>query len=262
MIPNKPEWGKDNDPQSEKALGGITESIYSRERLDPRPGDSLYIVLSDLRLAIDGVKSELPLTILDYGCGGSPYRTLFPSAEYRRADNLEMGDLDYVLKEGVRVQEKSDTFDMIISTQVIEHIDDPQFYLSECFRLLKSGGKLVLSTHGSFEDHPCPRDYRRWTLDGLRVEVRCAGFETVKIFRLTTGMRAVLFLFQRFWSSQALSSRSLLGALIKILAFLGKRLRRKLHRDCDKLFRSCRVVSEGEKGHQFYILLFVVATKP
>ena len=59
---------------------------------------------------------------------GSPYRSLFPNADYRRADFLRQeGDvLDYILDANSCVKEKDQTFDFILSTQVLEHVDDPR----------------------------------------------------------------------------------------------------------------------------------------
>ncbi len=45
----------------------------------------------------------------------------------------------------------------------------PGLYLSECFRVLRPGGQLLLSTHGVFPYHPDPVDLWRWTCEGLRI---------------------------------------------------------------------------------------------
>ncbi|MGH2922900.1 MAG: hypothetical protein ACRDKH_02585, partial [Solirubrobacterales bacterium] len=50
-------------------------------------------------------------------------------------------------------------------------------YLSECARVLRPGGRMLLSTHGIMLYHPDPVDYWRWTGDGLERIVERAGFE-------------------------------------------------------------------------------------
>src|SRR6187431_2690649 len=99
----------------------IQDKDYLRERLEPRSGDPDYIHLSDLLMALEEFRTDEAITILDYGCGGSPYRSLFPNAEYKRADFVEMDDLDYVIGGDSRVDERDSTFDLILSTQVAEH---------------------------------------------------------------------------------------------------------------------------------------------
>ena len=52
---------------------------------------------------------------------------------------------------------------------------DPALYLSECFRVLRPGGRMLLSTHGMFVYHPDPDDYWRWTCAGLQHVVERGG---------------------------------------------------------------------------------------
>jgi SAM-dependent methyltransferase len=247
---------------SKKAVKIITETLYIRERIDPQLHDPLYLVLSDLRIALDRHKNDHPINILDYGCGGSPYRPLFPLADYRRADFLETGDLDYILDTEGHVDEGSNAFDLILSTQVLEHMADPSVCLSESLRLLKPGGTFIISSHGSFEDHPCPSDYWRWTAQGMKHSLEKGGFENIDVSKLTTGMRAVIFLFQRFCHANNLPQSSLLSLLLKGSSWAAKVNKRSINRACDRLFCGNRVVNSEVPGHNFYIVLFAVAKKP
>src|SRR5205823_2015302 len=61
--------------------------------------------------------------------------------------------------------------------------------LSECLRVLRPGGRMLLSTHGVFPYHPDPVDLWRWTCEGLRREVEQVGFEVVR-FEGVIGMAA------------------------------------------------------------------------
>jgi SAM-dependent methyltransferase len=74
-----------------------------------------------------------------------------------------------------------DAFDAVVSTQVLEHVADPALYLREANRVLKPGGRLLLSTHGTFPYHPDPDDYWRWTGAGLRKAVTDAGLHVVRL---------------------------------------------------------------------------------
>jgi hypothetical protein len=59
---------------------------------------------------------------------------------------------------------------------VLEHVVDVGEYLAECYRLLRPGGVLLISTHGTWLYHPYPTDVRRWTCWGLRHEIEKVGF--------------------------------------------------------------------------------------
>jgi SAM-dependent methyltransferase len=116
--------------------------------------------------------------ILDYGCADVPYRHFFAEdVEFVPADLPGNPHASLVLEADSRVPADDESVDFVLSTQVLEHVEDPALYLSECHRLLRSGGRLLLSTHGLFVYHPDPDDYWRWTPAGLRRQVTAAGFE-------------------------------------------------------------------------------------
>jgi|GEM_PF-926169 len=50
----------------------------------------------------------------------------------------------YVLSEGENLPFKPESFDVVISNQVIEHVNDPKKCVMEIFRVLKDGGILYL----------------------------------------------------------------------------------------------------------------------
>lgn len=80
---------------------GLADAAYNRSRLAPDVADAGYMALADLRAALEGVRSDESIRVLDYGCGGSPYRSLFPNANYKRADCVDVPGLDYVIVDEV-----------------------------------------------------------------------------------------------------------------------------------------------------------------
>jgi SAM-dependent methyltransferase len=119
--------------------------------------------------------------VLDYGCAEVPYRRFFPAeAEYVAADLPGNADAVVEIAPDGTLPVPDGGFDAVISTQVLEHVDDPGLYLSECFRVLRPGGRMLLSTHGIMVYHPDPDDYWRWTCAGLRRAIFEAGFVVVR----------------------------------------------------------------------------------
>ena len=135
--------------------------------------------------------------VLDYGCADQPYRHLLPpGCDYVGADlrGNPLADVEIAPDGAVPVDDGS--FDLVLSTQVLEHVEHPNRYLAECWRVLRPGGSLVLSTHGLMVAHGDPIDRWRWTGSGLRHLVGEAGFDVVE-FRGLMGLgAAALQLFQ------------------------------------------------------------------
>jgi SAM-dependent methyltransferase len=133
--------------------------------------ERLEALARDLRLPAGG-------TVLDYGCADAPYRGFFPGdAQYLGADLPGNPAATVAIAEDGTLPLEDASVDAVMSTQVLEHVEDPGVYLAECFRVLKPGGRMLLSTHGFMVWHPDPVDYWRWTSDGLRHAVGLAGFE-------------------------------------------------------------------------------------
>ncbi len=61
--------------------------------------------------------------------------------------NSSIGNISFKKKNIIkRIDEKSDYFDCVILLAAIEHLDFPQEVINECFRILKRGGIILLTT--------------------------------------------------------------------------------------------------------------------
>jgi SAM-dependent methyltransferase len=181
-----------------------TQDPASRgERLYPPRTSRTYASLTLLRRAMeDAVGSGLPagerLLALDYGCGNMPYRPLFERAGVRYVGADFPGNSLAELTVGAdgQIDYPDGSCDVVVSTQVLEHVERPADYLRECCRLLRRGGRLILSAPGYWVYHPDPADYWRWTAAGLQKVVCDAGFDIVRFHGVTGPAAAAAQLFQ------------------------------------------------------------------
>lgn len=239
----------------------LASSEYVRQRISPAPGEPFYLHLADLLLALRGVASHNIRRVLDFGCGGSPYRGLFLNAQYDRADLAGTPDIDLVLGTDSKLSVEDKTYDLILSTQVLEHVLDFRGYLSEAFRVLREGGDLVLTTHGSFYDHGCPHDYFRWTAEGIRSSLEAVGFEVLSVRKLTVGPRALMFLLRQY-ETLLLSPGFSWGSVFLRILRLPFRLRPDLLDEfMDRRFANYRICDGDRHEYSFYIALFAIARR-
>jgi len=64
------------------------------------------------------------------------------------------------------------SIDVVLCTQVLEHIPEPVAVVAEIRRVLKPGGRLLLSVPSIFPQHGSPGDYWRYMPQGLKWVLR------------------------------------------------------------------------------------------
>lgn len=175
--------------------------------------------------------------VLDYGCAEMPYRQFFGSdVVFVGADLPGNPDAELELRPDGSVPVEDESFDAVLSTQVLEHVSDPTLYLSECHRVLRPGGELLLSTHGVMSYHPDPVDYWRWTCAGLRRAVEEAGLEVVRFEGIMGLAASGLQLIQDAWWGRVPGRlRPLMAFVVQSLIALADKFEPRESKDLNSL---------------------------
>jgi len=240
---------------------GLDARDYLEQRLTPRPGDPHYLHLKDLVGALRLLIPGNPGRVLDFGCGGAPYRSLFNTQDYVRADLRGTPGAEVEFSEDSRLPISAGTFDLVFSSQVLEHVSSPAAYLAECNRVLRPGGRLLISTHGTFNDHGCPHDFRRWTLDGLKLELKLEGFHVLEGWKLTNGPRALLYLLRAHERRLLPGSHSPSGLALRLLRLPFRCFPSLVDRACDRHFSTHSVQRLAFGNGEIYIGIILLAEK-
>jgi len=92
--------------------------------------------------------------VLDAGAGSCPYRALFSHCDYKTQDFTSLqgeqlsgggyGSIDYVC-DIASIPVEDGAFDAVLCSEVIEHVPDPAAVMAEFSRILKPGGRLLLT---------------------------------------------------------------------------------------------------------------------
>ena len=146
------------------------------------------------RITLDrfiGAHASSGLT-LDLGAQTGPYAAHFPR---RVAVDLRPAPGVHVISDALALGFADESFDVVLCTEMLEHVPEPQLAIDEMARVLKPGGTLLLTTRFLFPIHDAPHDYFRFTKYGLRYLLR--RFEIVTLQEETTAVGAVAVLVQR-----------------------------------------------------------------
>lgn len=138
-------------------------------------------------------ENKSDLFTLDIGCSNSPYSKFFPN---RIGLDMNRGKEVDVVGDAHNQPFKDNEFDIILCTEVLEHLSEPKMAISEMRRLLKQNGKLLLTTRFIFPLHDTPQDYYRYTIYGLR-ELFKTGWKIEKIEYESNTIQSLAILIQR-----------------------------------------------------------------
>lgn len=129
---------------------------------------------------------------LDIGAQNGPYAAFFPN---RVALDIQRGMGVQIIGDAQAIGVADAVFDVVLCTEVLEHLPEPQSAIDEMFRVLRPGGTLLLTTRFLFPIHDAPHDYFRFTKYGLRHLLR--RFEIEELHEETDSVGTIAVLLQR-----------------------------------------------------------------
>lgn len=144
---------------------------------------------------------------LDVGAQHGPYARFFPN---RIALDIKRGAGVRILGDVQALGVRDGSFSVVLCTEVLEHVPEPQRAIDELYRVLEPGGMLLLTTRFLFPIHDAPHDYFRFTKYGLRHLLR--RFEILVLEEETDSVGTIAVLLQRLgMQAQTLRQKSLRG---------------------------------------------------
>ncbi|MBI3881377.1 MAG: class I SAM-dependent methyltransferase [Verrucomicrobia bacterium] len=117
--------------------------------------------------------------VLDAGAGTRPYAEYFSRQKYESCDMpggfyKQQHDFECFLHA---IPQPDNSYDAIINTQVLEHVPDPLAVMRELNRVLKPGGRLLLTVPFTAPLHAEPWNFFQFTHYGIAELARQSNFE-------------------------------------------------------------------------------------
>lgn len=121
-------------------------------------------------------------------------------------------------------------YDMVIFTQVFEHLENPLDALREIYRVLKQGGHLVLSVPFMFQVHGCPYDFQRWTKLKILKELESLQFCNITLEEMGSSYAVIWDILRNTCKGKSILSRievKFLQALAPLFILLDRNCKNK-----------------------------------
>jgi SAM-dependent methyltransferase len=187
--------------------------------------DPVFLTRHRLRRAL--LRTLIPLDriglkCLDVGCGSRPYEGIFINGCYEGVDvqssgrplSMKMPDKFY---DGATLPYAENSFDLVMSTQVLEHVPDPLALIFEMVRVCKNGGEVVLSLPFVYPEHEQPYDYLRFTSYGVAELLERAGLKVIQIKRDSSAIETLAVLLNVYMVNNFIPPWRGIGRLFALL---------------------------------------------
>lgn len=192
-----------------------------------------FIIRKEILNAISNVIPLFKGKVLDSGCGSMPYKKLIlENKEVKSYIGLDVEfALDYYSDkpdfywDGITMPFENETFDAVLSTEVLEHILNPDAYLLEIKRVLKPEGIFFFTVPFLMSLHEIPHDYYRYTPYSLEIIFKRVGFTNISI-KPMGGYNAAMAQMTGLWVNKYLwgKKKKIIQVIVKpIIKFLYKK---------------------------------------
>src|SRR6185295_880874 len=151
-----------------------------------------------LRDAVKHFAKSVPpdAKVLDVAAGLKPYQQYFAHCDYESTDFAEVQEFYNNLDDGNRdnlasrhtyvcpiekIPVADGSYDIVLCTQVLEHVPYPSKALQELHRVLRNSGQLFVTVPQGYGIHGEPYNFFYFTKYGLELILKDAGFEVLNI---------------------------------------------------------------------------------
>ena len=201
----------------------------------------------------DAVKTYANNKLIDIGCGEKPYKVILESYVSQhvgldhRSTSHDKSQID-VFGTATSIPVEDESFDTVLCTSVLEHVEEPSSAIKEANRVLKRGSYAIFTIPMFWHVHQEPRDFYRFTRYGIKYLLETNGFEVTELvplsgFWVTFGQELVYYL-RRFNGTSRLNP-----------------LRWLVSATCTAIQKLCYSLNAVDHSEEFTWMYIVIARK-
>lgn len=174
----------------EESLRTFVERVYNKTFLYittkhnglPNIMSPIYLSRYFIGRAIYSNLSHFTGKLLDVGSGPSPYSFIFRNriSNHVRIDHERVSHEPDVVCDVSEMPVKDNSIDCILCTQLLEYILEPHQLIDNFSRIIKPGGKVLLSAPFIYPVHHKSLDYFRYTDSCLRKLFQDRAFDIIQ----------------------------------------------------------------------------------
>lgn len=228
---------------------------------NPSLSSPYYFIRKFLLQKIMEYSNHLQGNLLDFGCGTKPYKSLFnhvnsyTGIDFENPGHSHANEQIDAFYDGKKIPFQDNHFDSILSSEVFEHIFNLEEVIHELHRVLKPGGKMLITCPFVWNEHEVPHDYARYTQFALKSLLEKNGFEIVVLdktgdFATTLHQMKMVYISEHF-----LNSMFLIGKI----KFITSNIRSPLMLLCNSVFWVCHKLLPIRKD--LYLNNIIIAQK-
>jgi SAM-dependent methyltransferase len=169
-----------------------------------------HLLFNFAKSKLNGLKPGT--SILDVGVGSAPYWKIRMDLDWIGLDVEKTPNTNFVIENNKAWPVSDKSFDSVLCTQVLEHVEEPFFIVEEISRVLRPGGIVILNAPFLYPFHGMPADNARYTTTQLKYLFR--DFQVIEcgnIGGVGSSLATILLNFLNYKLS-----KSLTGQIFKI----------------------------------------------
>ena len=197
------------------------KSLIQQQEFNPRLLglfiNPFYFARKGLHMHIAALAPNIKGRVLDVGCGSKPYRSLFPASEYIGMEIMGGHTNADCYYNGKNFPFQDSEFNSVLTSQVLEHVFNPEVFLSEINRVLKVDGILLLTVPFVWDEHEQPYDYARYSSFGLRYLLEQNGFVILEHRKSMNDIRVIFQMMNAYTYKKTICGNFFLNTIITLI---------------------------------------------